>query len=49
MIARMKQGEITKLAEALGTTTAYLMDMEPKEETCTKLAPPPFRKRKATT
>ena len=40
MITSMKQDKIANLAKALGTTTAYLMDMETKEEADAKLAPP---------
>ena len=40
MITSMKQDKIAKLAKALGTTTAYLMDIETKEEADLKQAPP---------
>ena len=38
MIARMKQDKIANLAKALGTTVAYLMDTETKEDADAKLA-----------
>ena len=40
MITSMKQDKIVNLAKALGTTTAYLMNIESKEEADAKLAPP---------
>ena len=47
MITSMKQDKIANLAKALGTTTAYLMDMETKEDADAKLAPPLTENEKA--